>query len=133
MGSTEVTDVYERKYLDQTSVISGVAKHARVVLITTTSALGRSSFYNRLVVPDGVRADRIGATRAFGHFHLSGEVFELMRRYLQQIGHQYANGHRFGMGPIWRLRLVRAAASLTRITILRLSVERLGVNHVHLK
>jgi hypothetical protein len=107
MGSAEVKNIYERKYLGRVSVIDGKAKRGRLVLLTTTSALGRSSLYNRLSIPGGVRFIRIGTTRGFGHFHLSGEAFELMRRYLEQIGHPYASGNRFGMGPNWRLRVIR--------------------------
>jgi hypothetical protein len=109
MGSVEVRNVYNRKYLNKTSIISGATKRARLVLITTTSALGRSSLYNRLAIPGGIRSIRIGVTKGFGHFHLSGEIFEMMRRYLQQKDHPYASGNRFGMGPNWRLRVARAA------------------------
>lgn len=109
MGSTEVQQVYERKYLRRTSIISGAVKCARLALLMTTSALGRSSIYNRLVIPHGPHFIRIGVTKGFGHFHLSGEIFELMRQYLKQINHRYASGHRFGMGPNWRLRVIRVA------------------------
>ena len=109
MGSEEVKKVYERKYLGREAVISKKENRARLVLITTTSAMGRSSLYNRLFIPDGPRFVRIGETRGFGHFHLSGEIFALMRGYLQEIGHPYATGHRFGMGPNWRMRVARTA------------------------
>jgi hypothetical protein len=107
MGSKEVKEVYERKYLGRQAVISGKENRARLVLITTTSAMGRSSLYNRLAIPNGPRFIRIGETRGFGHFHLSGEIFEQMRRYLEAIGHPYASGNRFGMGPNWKIRVVR--------------------------
>jgi hypothetical protein len=127
MGSTEVNKVYNRKYLKQASIISGETKRARLVLITTTSALGRSSLYNRLSIPGGIRSIRIGVTKGFGHFHLSGEIFEMMRRYLQQINHPYASGHRFGMGPNWRLRVARAALEdigFNGDTVLKHGIER---------
>lgn len=98
IGSDEVKAAYERKYLGREAVISGNENRARLVLLTTTSALGRSSIYNRLNVPDGPRFLRIGVTKGFGHFHLSGHVFESLRSYLEEIGHPYAAGHRFGMG-----------------------------------
>ena len=109
MSSSEVKKAYERKYLAQKSIISRKVKRARLVLLTTTSALGRSSLYNRLIIPSGPHFIKIGATRGFGHFHLSGEIFDIMRQYLEQRNHPYASGHRFGMGPNWRLRVVRAA------------------------
>jgi len=109
MGSREVKDAYERKYLGKEGVISQKPNQARLVLLTTTSALGRSSLYNRLVVPGGVRFIRIGETKGFGHFHISGEIFGALREYLEEEGHPYANGNRFGMGPNWKIRVIRAA------------------------
>ena len=31
-----------------------------------------------------------------------------MRRYLAETDHPYSDGHKFGMGPNWRLRTIRA-------------------------
>lgn len=109
MGSREVKLAYERKYLAREGIISERKKRARLVLLTTVSALGRSSLYNRLVVPNGLRFIKIGETRGFGHFHFSGEMFELMRNYLKGLDHPYASAYEFGMGPNWRIRVVRAA------------------------
>jgi len=109
MTSREVMRAYENKYLGKTSVIARVEHSAKLVLLTTTSALGRSSLYNRLAVPDGPVFTRLGVTKGFGHFHLSGHLFDLMRRFLQQRRHPYASGNRFGMGPNWKLRVARAA------------------------
>jgi len=55
MASSEVIEAHERKYSGKESLISGEVKRARLLLITTTSALGRSSLYNRLVIPGGPR------------------------------------------------------------------------------
>lgn len=127
MGSVEVKAAYERKYLGREAVISGKENRARLVLLTTTSALGRSSIYNRLKVPDGPRFVRIGATKGFGHFHLSGSVFDALRGYLEEIGHPYASGHRFGMGPNWKIRVVRTALEELGIdgnAVLKHGIER---------
>ena len=116
MGSAEVKRAYERKYLGLKAVISGKSNRARLVLLTTTSALGRSSLYNRLAIPGGPHFQRIGTTKGFGHFHLSGHIFALLRAYLEASGHPYASGHEFGMGPNWRLRVARTA------------LEQIGIN-----
>ena len=127
MGSTEVKRAYERKYLGRQSVIRKRNHRARLVLLTTTSALGRSSIYNRLAIPDGPRFLRIGKTKGFGHFHLYGTVFDSLRDHLKAKGHPYASGHRFGMGPNWKLRVARAALEDIGIdgnSILKHGVER---------
>jgi hypothetical protein len=127
MGSKEVKDAYERKYLRRRAIISKKEKHARLVLLTTTSALGRSSIYNRLSIPGGPQFIRIGVTKGFGHFHLSGGIFESLRAYLEATGHPYASGHRFGMGPNWKIRVARAALGKIGINgnaILKHGIER---------
>lgn len=109
MTSQEVMTAYEETYIGRTSVIEHLSRRARLVLLTTTSALGRSSLYNRLALPNGPVFTRLGVTKGFGHFHLSGHLFDLMRRFLRQRKHPYACGNRFGMGPNWKLRVARAA------------------------
>ena len=127
MCSAEVKRTYERKYLDRQSVIRERNHRARLVLLTTTSALGRSSIYNRLAIPDGPRFLRIGSTKGFGHFHLYGRIFNSLRDHLEGKGHPYASGHRFGMGPNWKLRVARAALEDLGIdgnSILKHGIER---------
>ena len=55
-------------------------KSAAPVLITTTSALGRSSIYNRLRFDGRHVFKSIGYTQGFGHFHFSDELFKEKRR-----------------------------------------------------
>lgn len=127
LASEEVRTAYEARYLDRKSIISGVKKNAALAMITTTSALGRSSMYNRLRVPGGPEFVGLGFTKGFGHFHLDGHVFDMMRDYLEQENHPYASGNRFGMGPSWRLRVVRAALEelgLESATVLKHGIRR---------
>jgi len=127
MTSQEVMKGYEDKYVGRTSVIAKVRHCAKLVLLTTTSALGRSSLYNRLLLPNGPVFTRVGVTKGYGHFHLSGHLFDLMRRFLKQRKHPYASGNRFGMGPNWKLRVARAAldaVDLESAHVLKHGVER---------
>jgi len=105
----EVRDAYARKYLERVSVIARRQKRAHLVLLTTSSALGRSSLYNRLRIPDGPSFEKIGETGGYGHFHISGDLFDLLRDFLTKLDHPYASGNRFGMGPNWKLRVIRVA------------------------
>lgn len=71
--------------------------------------MGRSSVYNRLKL-DGVQyMESIGFTGGWGHFHIPDRLFTELRDYLRDIDHSYADQHRFGQGPNWRLRTTRAA------------------------
>jgi hypothetical protein len=109
MTSQEVCDAFAVKYSATSGIISQQYKHAQLVLITVTSALGRSSLYNRLKLPGAVEFQHIGQTAGWGHFHIPQPLFLLMRELLHREGHAYASGHRFGQGPNWRLRVAREA------------------------
>jgi hypothetical protein len=103
----EVRDHFSQKYEKTKGIISGKHKHAKLVAVTTSSALGRSSLYNRLAL-NGTRYFRpIGYTAGWGHFHVPDSLFKLIREYLELKGHRYSGNNRFGEGPNWRLRAIR--------------------------
>jgi hypothetical protein len=103
----EVRDYFSSKYEGAKGIISGKRKHAKLVVVTTSSALGRSSLYNRLTL-NGIRYFKsIGYTAGWGHFHVPNSLFKLIRHYLELSGHPYSGNHRFGEGPNWRLRAIR--------------------------
>jgi hypothetical protein len=126
IGSSEVSDAFRDKYSERTGIISGKSKHPRLVLVTVTSALGRSSIYNRLRLTGLVEFQRVGWTKGWGHFQIPDDVFYDMRCLLELHEHQYANGHQFGKGPNWRLRVIREALKYLRIdeNLLRHGVAR---------
>ncbi|WP_035609274.1 Druantia anti-phage system protein DruA [Haloferula sp. BvORR071] len=103
-----VRDAFRKKYASAVGVISGEAKDARLVAVTTSSSLGRSSIYNRLKLGGEPYFSRVGFTEGYGHFQVPQDLFEKMRHYLTSIGHPYAGGNEFGNGPNWRLRAIRA-------------------------
>ena len=107
--SRDIYDDFTQKYNTATGIISRQAKTARLLAATTSSSMGRSSVYNRLKL-DGIQYFRsIGYTGGWGHFHIPDVLFGELRDYLRDIGHPYADRHRFGQGPNWRLRTTRAA------------------------
>lgn len=112
----DIVETFEAKYRNSVGVISGEGKRARLAAITTSSALGRSSVYNRLSLGGEKILCPIGYTSGWGHFHFSGAIFDEMRDYLIEIGDDYAHGFDFGSGPNWKIRLIRRA------------LERLGMD-----
>lgn len=108
----EVIDTFRTKYHDSVGVISGESKHAQLVAVTTSSALGRSSLYNRLRLGGQSIFESIGSTSGWGHFHVSDELFKDLRNYLKSLGDSYADAHGYGQGPNYRLRLIRKALGL---------------------
>lgn len=98
-----------RKRYGHRESVSGAVKEAELVLITATSALGRSSLYNRLRLEGLFRYDRLGWTKGYGHFHIPESTFQKMRKLLEIQDHKYAEGYDFGDGPNWRIRVAREA------------------------
>lgn len=114
IGSREVSEDFRQKYGSTEGIISGTKKHARLTMVTVTSALGRSSIYNRLHLKGSnsetmVKLQSVGMTDGYGHFHLSDQLFNRMRHLLMKEGHEYATKHKFGDGPNWRMRTIRVA------------------------
>ena len=124
--SRDVYDDFTRTYGGTTGIISQKQKKARLLAVTTSSSMGRSSVYNRLKLGGVQYFESIGYTGGWGHFHIPDRLFAELRDYLREIGHPYADLHRFGEGPNWRLRTTRAAlvALGFRDDVLRHGIQR---------
>lgn len=105
--SDETVSVLTDKYRGKKTHIRGEEKDPRPVLVTTTSALGRSSIYNRLVVNGRRVFTSVGFTEGFGHFQFSDELFTDLVRFVKED--QSLRGNRFGEGPNWKIRTLRSA------------------------
>jgi len=108
----EVIEAFASKYHDSIGIISGKRKEAKLVAITTTSALGRSSVYNRLRLDGKLILEPIGTTTGWGHFHISGDLFIEIRNFLRSQEGVDPDSHGFGQGPNYRLRLIRKGLKL---------------------
>lgn len=111
VASHELAQIFARKYHKSESIIKNRTVSPKLALVTTTSALGRSSLYNRLRFNNRLLFVPIGATEGYGHFHFPESIIKEMRSYLRRSHHKYADGHKFGEGPNWRMRLIREALS----------------------
>ncbi|MFC6566522.1 Druantia anti-phage system protein DruA [Actinoplanes utahensis] len=75
--SLEVRQAFELRYSHRQTLITQRDPNAQLALVTTSSALGRSSIYNRLTRPDGTLAFLpTGYTEGTGDFHLSGSIYD---------------------------------------------------------
>ena len=107
--SRDVYDQFSKAYGNTIGIISQQQKKARLLAVTTSSSMGRSSVYNRLKLGGTEYFTPIGYTGGWGHFHIPDDLFVDLREYLREIGHPYADLHRYGDGPNWRMRSMRAA------------------------
>src|SRR5436190_11823588 len=107
LKTQDIVSAFRRKYGAGIGEISGRSKRPRLLLVTTTSALGRSSIYNRLRIDGEQYLESIGFTTGYGHFHIHDELFQQIRAYLRRRRDPYADNNRFGQGPSWRFRAIR--------------------------
>jgi hypothetical protein len=106
-ASNEVRAAFRRKYAHQTSVISGRSFDGRLALITTTSALGRSSLYNRLRFRDKLVYNSVGYTSAWGEIYFSDGLYAPLRAYAAANVKPTAKQDAWGCGFRNRREVVR--------------------------
>jgi hypothetical protein len=97
MISTEtIRRAYWRKYAGKKSTTQDSTIPQPLVAVTTTSAFGRSSIYNRLKYKDRLLAEPIGYTQGFGTIHLE-HLYPRIVELLKSIGKFTPAG--WGNGP----------------------------------
>lgn len=109
LRSRDIYEDFTKAYGKTTGIISQQEKKARLLAVTTSSSMGRSSVYNRLKLGGIEYLTPIGYTGGWGHFHIPDSLFDDLRDYVREIGHAYADQHKFGEGPNWRMRTMRIA------------------------
>ncbi len=80
--SNEVRGAFRKKYFGTKTLINKKRRPPYLALITTTSALGRSSVYNRMSIGGFDYWHSVGFTKGFGEFHFSDGVTVSMERYV---------------------------------------------------
>ncbi len=114
--SAEIYRIFFDKYNTRESLVSGKFKSAKLLAVTTSSALGKSSIYNRLTLNKVRYFKKLGYSGGWGHFHIPTSIFSELRNYLTNIGHHYPTSYELDQGGNWRLRNIRTA------------LERLGIS-----
>jgi hypothetical protein len=109
-ASNEVRQIYWRKYSGRVTEMEQRALPPHLIALTTTSAFGRSSLYNRLRYNGVPIAESLGYTEGYGIFHFL-ELYPLFREFLESQGISTRGG--FGTGPRrkWQI-MVRALERL---------------------
>jgi hypothetical protein len=95
-ASNQVRDDYRRFYSGRVTEMEGRIIPAHLVALTTTSAFGRSSIYNRLKFRNIPIAESLGYTNGYGNFHLH-RLYPIFKEYLESQRISTEMG--FGTGP----------------------------------
>ena len=103
--SNEIRRAYRKKYSKVRTVLKKRRIPADLLFVTTTSAFGKSSIYNRLKFNDEVVAQSLGFTKGAGTFHIPQDVYFEIQRYLKMI--RLKVDTTFGFGPSRKMKLLR--------------------------
>lgn len=98
-ASVEVAESFRVRYAGSRTRIRGRSVSPTLMALTTQSAFGRSSMYNRLTGPDGrLQWIRIGETRGTGDFQFNGETY----RALSDLANEVASATGGGVSTSWK-------------------------------
>lgn len=115
----EIREDFRKKYENKKAVISGKKRKGNLALVTTNTALGKSSMLSRLYFTSGGYNEKtdtrnrrelwhhIGWTSGYGHFHLNSGLADEMIDYLHEVNDPIIEKNRFGQGPQWKMRVIR--------------------------
>ena len=96
--SNTVRDAFRRKYEGTSSLIRGRIHDGNLALVTTTSALGRSSVYNRLRLGKELLYRSVGFTKGSGEFHFSNGLYGAISEFVQENCKPTAKQSQWGTG-----------------------------------
>lgn len=107
--SVEVQDAYRERYCGSASLISGRRRLEPLAMVTTASALGRSSVYNRLRLADRPVAVSVGYTVGSGDFQFANGLYDGLSAYARAHCAATAKHSRWGTGFRNRREVVKKA------------------------
>lgn len=114
ISSDEVRQAYWRRYAAKRTRLVGQLVSQPLVAVTTTSAFGRSSMYNRLRYQHRVLAEPIGYTLGYGMLHLE-HLYDQITKFLAAEDALTPNG--YGNGP--KVRWQNATKALVALDLPR--------------
>jgi hypothetical protein len=109
IATDPVRQAYWRQYAAKRTEMLDQHIRQPLAAVTTTSAFGRSSMYNRLRYGERTLAEPIGYTSGYGTLHLE-HLYGEIRRYLEMKGAYNQGG--FGAGPKVRWQNITNALTL---------------------
>lgn len=110
-ASNEVRAAFDHRYADRTTLIGG-RKTGPLALIVTTSALGRSSIYNRLSAFGRTVYQSVGFTSGSGDFPFMNGVYRDLRKLVVEESAASAKHAQWGTGFRNRREVVLKALNL---------------------
>jgi hypothetical protein len=114
LTSNELRKLYQYKYAGVTTVMNKRILDPDLIFLTTTSAFGRSSIYNRLKYKDQLIAKSLGYTQGSGTFHVSHELYLELQKFLKR--RKINVNTSFGYGPSRKVKLIDLGFDLLELS-----------------
>jgi len=111
LTSNEVRKGFYKKYGLKKSLIKRRKLDSRLALITTLSALGKSSIYNRIKYNKQLLYRSVGFTQGSGEFHFSNGLYDIISEYANKYCKPTAKQEEWGTGFRNRREIVRKTLS----------------------
>lgn len=111
--ANELRDFYIRKYENRKTLLENRILPNHLLFISTTSAYGKSSMYDRVTFHGERVSQYIGHTSGAGTFQLSEELYKKCLVFLELKGFKIKRG--YGTGPSRKLNLMANALRLLKI------------------
>jgi len=111
--SNEVRETYRKRYEGKTTEIEKNTIDGHLIMLTTTSAYGKSSIYNRVKYGGRLICQPVGYTKGQGALVLTSRFCELAREYLQSKGIVVRSG--YDNGPNYKFRLAKVLAKQLKL------------------
>ena len=96
--SDTVRHAFNKKYGGRTSIIREEKHDGSLALVTTASALGRSSVYNRIKLGDRKLYMSVGFTKGSGEFHFTNGLYGAITEFVQEHCEPTEKQKRWGNG-----------------------------------
>jgi len=109
LASASIRRAFRRRYADREALISERSLPGQLALITTQSALGRSSIYNRVRWNDRLLLHAIGFTAGYGEFHFSNGLYSALSDYAERYCEPTAKASAWGNGYRNRREVIKKA------------------------
>ncbi len=109
VASREIQKAFRRKYGRKKSLIRRKERPPYLAMVTTTSALGRSSLYNRIKYQNLRFFNSVGYTGGSGEFHFSNGLYDSIWKLAENGSEPTAKHSRWGNGFRNRREVVRKA------------------------
>jgi hypothetical protein len=111
-AAKEIREAYRVRYEGKLTQMERKSFPAHLVAVTTTSAYGKSSLYNRVVFEKGGQRHKVteslGVVQGFGVFQFSESTYQCLKEFVKQEfpGRQVTG---FGAGPRVKWQVIKLA------------------------